>query len=152
MVIGYAAIAAGGLRGTQHFIVNWGRNCMAADRIRIADPPPAHCSSCFQARPTETHVDFGAFFDGPVIGEGVTRHVIDDLIICRTCLERAGVLVGLGNVVEVRDELQNAESENDRLMETVRGLKSYIAKLEAARDERPDELLDSPKRRRKVAA
>jgi hypothetical protein len=125
---------------------------MAADRIKLAEPAPPHCSSCFQAKPQVTHVDFGAFYDGPAIGEGVTMHVIDDLIICRDCLERAGTLIGLGDIVEVRDELRHAESENDNLMETVRRLKAHVESLEQVRDNRPDEILDPPKRHRKRVA
>src|SRR4051794_23314642 len=121
---------------------------MAADRIHISEPAPPHCSSCFSAKPQTTHVDFGAAWDGPVIeGEGVVQHVIDDLIICADCIRTAGRLVGLGYVEDVSAELNQAETANDNLMETIRNLKGYIGVLESARDNRPDELLDSPKRK-----
>lgn len=122
---------------------------MAADRIHLVDIAPPHCSACFQAKPQSPHVDFGAAWDGPVIGEGVTQHVIDDLVICKTCLIDAGRQIGLGDVERVTEELRNAERENDGLMEQVRGLKAYIASLEEVRDNRPNELLDPPKQTRK---
>jgi hypothetical protein len=62
---------------------------MAADRIHLADPAPPHCSGCFQQKPQERHVDFGAAYDGPVVPAlegtvGVVGHVIEDLILCET--------------------------------------------------------------------
>jgi hypothetical protein len=126
---------------------------VAADRIRLAETNPAHCSACFQGKPQSRHIDFGAAWDGPVIpGEGVVQHVIDDLIICEACLRDAGRQLGLGDVDKVTEELRNAERENDRLMENVRGLKAYAANLENARDSRPNELLDPPKAKSKPRA
>jgi hypothetical protein len=119
---------------------------VAADRIRIAEPSPAHCSSCFSAKPTQAHVDFGAAWDGPVIGEGVTMHVIDDLIICSDCLVRAGTLIGLGDVTAITAELRRAEEENDRLMESLAALRSHVQALEEVLNGRPNELLDPPKK------
>jgi hypothetical protein len=111
-----------------------------AERIKIAEPNPSHCSSCFSQKPRMVHVDFGAYYDGPVIrdSEGVVQNVIDDLIICRDCLRRAGLLVGLGEVEKVEAELQNAVTENDDLMEQIRGLKAYISKFEEAMALRPN--------------
>jgi hypothetical protein len=121
-----------------------------AERIKIAEPNPSHCSSCFSQKPRMVHVDFGAYYDGPVIrdSEGVVQNVIDDLIICRDCLRRAGLLVGLGEVEKVEQELHNAVEENDRLMERLRGLQLYVDKMEEAMALRPN---GKPKPR-KVAA
>jgi hypothetical protein len=111
-----------------------------AERIKIADVAPAYCSSCFSQKPRMVHVDFGAFYDGPVIRseEGLVQHQIDDLIICRDCLRRAGLLVGLGEVEKVEAELHNAVEENDRLMERLRGLQVYVDKMEEAMALRPN--------------
>jgi len=128
---------------------------VAADRIRLLETQdnPPHCSSCFQGKPQSRHVDFGAAWDGPVIqGEGVVQHQIDDLIICEACLRDAGRQVNLGDVERVTEELRNAERENDDLMEQLRGLKAYIANFEAARDSRPNELLDPPKTKSRTRA
>lgn len=97
----------------------------------------------------------GAAWDGPVVqGEGVVQHVIDDLILCSDCVRAAAALIGMGFVENVAAELHEAETANDHLMETIRGLKAYIQNLEAVRDGRPNEILDGPKRqsKRKVAA
>lgn len=128
---------------------------MAADRIKIAEPAPPHCSSCFGAKPTKPHVDFGASYDGPAIGEGVTMHVIDDLIICEECLVTAGKLINLGDVTAVVAELHRAEEENDKLMEQVASLRAHVRALEEVRNGRPNELLDPPRKakaRAKAAA
>jgi len=85
-------------------------------------------------------------------GEGVVQHQIDDLIICESCLRDAGRQVNLGDVERVTEELRNAERENDDLMEQLRGLKAYIANFEAARDSRPNELLDPPKTKSRTRA
>lgn len=105
-----------------------------AERIHLIDVAPAYCSSCFTQKPRMQHVDFGAFYDGPVIKDqdGVTQHVIDDLILCADCIRRAGLLIGLGEVESVKAELQNAIQENDQLMERCRGYQAYIDKQDEA--------------------
>ena len=120
---------------------------MAADRIKLAEPAPSHCSSCFSAKPKMRHVDFGAFYDGPVIGEGVVQHVIDDLIVCEQCLTIAARLLGLGDVGAVEAELHRAEEENDRLLAEKGQLREYSENLKAALLNRPEE-----NGKRKVAA
>lgn len=110
---------------------------MAADRIHLASPAPPHCSSCFGAYPSRPHVDFGATYDGPVLGEGVTMHVIDDLVICEDCLVTAGKLIGLGDVVAVTAEMHRLEHENDDRLQEIIELRNYVERLEAVRDGRP---------------
>lgn len=116
---------------------------MAADRIRLTEVAPPYCSSCFTQKPRMRHIDFGAVYDGPVIRseEGLTLHQIDDLIICQSCLEVAGRLIGLGHIEKVQAELQNAIAENDELMERCRGYQAYIEAQESAnklRDQLPN--------------
>ena len=121
-----------------------------AEKIHLADVAPPYCSSCFNQKPQMVHVDFGAAYDGPVIKseENLVMHVIDDLIICRDCLRRAGLLVGLGEVEKVAAELHNAVEENDKLMERMRSLQAYAKTLEEAIALRPN----GKPAKRKVAA
>lgn len=60
--------------------------------MKIADPNPSYCSSCFQQKPEMLHVDFDAAWDGPVI-DGSIKVAIDDLVICRACLMDAWALL-----------------------------------------------------------
>ena len=107
-----------------------------AERIQLVDVAPAYCSSCFTQKPRMQHVDFGAYYDGPVIKseDGQVQHVIDDLILCADCIRRAGMLIGLGEVERVTQELRNAEAENDELMERCRGYQAFIDAQEQANE------------------
>ena len=62
--------------------------------MRIADPNPAFCSSCFQQRFKMIHIDFQVAWDGPVINHEGLRMSIDDLIICQECMLAAASLLG----------------------------------------------------------
>jgi hypothetical protein len=101
-------------------------------RIHLADPSPPHCSACFQAKPAERHVDFSASTDGPVIPEqftgavGVVGHVIDEIIICETCLAEAARLVGLEDAAKLRGQLDQALAANDRLHEQLAGTRTGV--------------------------
>ena len=116
---------------------------MAADCIHIAEPAPPHCSGCFQQKPEQTHVDFGAAYDGPVVpalegSVGVVGHVIEDLILCEDCLGTAAALVGLGNAAALTAERDQLEAGNRELRAQLAGFKDYTAKLEAALAAKPE--------------
>jgi hypothetical protein len=114
---------------------------MAADRIAIAQPAPPHCSGCYQQKPQETHVDFGAAYDGPVVpalagSVGVVGHSIDELVLCSTCIRTAAALIGLhdqGPLIAERDQL---EAGNRTLRGELAGYRDYVERLEG-RDRRP---------------
>ena len=115
---------------------------MAADRIQIAEPAPPRCSACFQAKPQETHVDFGAAYDGPVVPAaenvaGLVGHVIDDLILCETCITEAAKLIGLDNAAAVIAERDQLEAGNRELRAKLAGFEDYANKLQAALDAKP---------------
>lgn len=71
--------------------------------MRIANPNPVYCSSCFQQKPHDTHVDFEVAWDGPVISLDGLRMTIDDLVICKDCLISAAGLVGM---VDADDDIR----------------------------------------------
>jgi hypothetical protein len=128
---------------------------MAADRIHLADPAPPHCSGCFQQKPQERHVDFGAAYDGPVVPAlegtvGVVGHVIEDLILCETCIAEAGKLVDLGNAAALTAERDQLEAGNRELRAKNAGLTDYVAKLEAAVAAKPEPA--KPRQQRQKAA
>lgn len=107
---------------------------MAADRIHIAQPAPAHCTGCFQAKPHMRHVDFGAFYDGPVMQAaiGTLPHVIDDLILCEDCLRDAGRLVGLGDATQLNERIEALEQLRNDLGERLTAALAHIDQLEKA--------------------
>jgi hypothetical protein len=133
---------------------------MAADRIAIAQPAPAHCSGCYQHKPQETHVDFGAAYDGPVVpalagSVGVVGHSIDELVLCSTCIQTAAALIGLsdqGPLIAERDQL---EAGNRTLRGELAGYRDYVERLEAAVGARPADrqgMREAPRRPAKARA
>lgn len=90
-------------------------------RIHIVDPAPPYCAACYQAVPEKRHVDFGASTDGAVLpaalndAVGVVGHVIDEIVVCETCIAHAADLIGLGDVAELKERLAVSEARNDQL-------------------------------------
>lgn len=102
-----------------------------AARIHIAKPSPPYCAACYQAKPGETHVDFGAATDGPMLAPlegavGVIGHSVDDIVICSTCIAEAARLVGLENAAELREQLDAANATNDTLHERLDSQRSGV--------------------------
>lgn len=101
---------------------------------RLAETPPARCSACNLQRPEKRHIDFDAWWDGPVVegglatGEGVVRGPrvsIDELVICEDCLRDAGRLIDLepvegGRVELLEQQLEDARSVNLELQSHVK--------------------------------
>lgn len=54
--------------------------------MKLADPKPVYCSSCFAQQPHKDHIDFEVAWDGPVINTDGIRIPIDDLYVCEDCL------------------------------------------------------------------
>lgn len=109
--------------------------------MRTAEPAPAFCSGCFQARPDMLHVDFEVAWDGPVIqdgvatGDGATQTVstsIDDLMLCEKCVRAAAAHVGMVDPGVQAAELEQLREINERLVEKNRGLEDYASRMEAA--------------------
>lgn len=101
-------------------------------KMRLVDGGTPYCASCYQQQPEMRHIDFGAAFDGPTL-EGATKVMIDDLIVCETCLRTAVALIGItGDVEELQDELRLANQQLMELGERNRGLEHYRSQLEAA--------------------
>jgi hypothetical protein len=110
---------------------------MAADRIQLAQPAPPHCSGCFQAKPTQRHVDFGASYDGPMLpaidgAAGVIGHSIDELILCEDCINQAAGLLGLVRAEAVVAERDQLEEGNRALRMENAGLRDYTDSLARA--------------------
>jgi hypothetical protein len=101
---------------------------------RVADPAPAYCAACFQAKPGSPHVDFGSAYDGPVlVDDAGVRQSIDDLVVCESCVRDATRVLEL-HVAPIDDvERDRAAAERD-----ARAWREYAVALEAAHARRPE--------------
>lgn len=125
--------------------------------MKVAETPPAACSCCFQAKPQMTHVDFEVAWDGPTVTDGILDEdgqvvhtlttAIDDMVVCEECLCAAAALVGMVNPTVQAEELEQLRQANQTLVERLRGLEDYNAKLGAAVAARPE-----PAKRKRQAA
>lgn len=86
--------------------------------MKLTAGSPAYCSSCFQAKPGMRHVDFEAYYDGPIIESKNFKQPIDDLIICEDCLKVAGELVDLSEHAKLL-------RERNELKQEVQALRKY---------------------------
>lgn len=127
--------------------------------MRQASRPPAYCAGCFQQKPETRHIDFEAFFDGPVmnmpeVGPGI-KVAIDDLVLCEDCVTNAAKMLGWveGKAIkqendELGEALEMANAHIEDLLETVEGLREANRKA-------MDDKFGKPKRvsiRRSAAA
>lgn len=82
--------------------------------MKIASPTPPYCSSCFGSKPTLVHIDFEAYWDGPIIDGVGFKQPIDDLVICSECLTAAAEVIGLTDhkkILHERNELKQEVQE-----------------------------------------
>lgn len=129
--------------------------------MRLTSTAPKLCSSCFQQKLDEPHVDFDSAWDGPRFQNGVAGEdgevvttlpvSIDDLIICESCLRAALKLLpgdDRDDVIErLREQVRTLEADAEKRGE-------YVEKLEAAIAAKPEEArsaLPAPLRRRRGA-
>lgn len=110
-------------------------------KIHLAHVPPSACASCFGQYPDRRHIDFGAFYDGPVLpsGEdtvGVVGLAVDDLVICDECVAAAAIQLGLGDIEHKQFELEAALAHSRELAERLAGAMALISAQEKAAEER----------------
>lgn len=125
------------------------------DRIHIAEPSPPYCAACFQAKPQQRHVDFGAAYDGPTVPAlentiGVVGHTIDDLVICEDCLQLAAKLIGLEDSEALQKRIATRDDSIETLQERVEALERLNASLETTKKAR--EAIQSLSRRPRAKA
>lgn len=117
-----------------------------AAKIRLTEIPPHACSSCFGQYTDRRHVDFNAFYDGPVMdaaenvagGKGVS---IDDLVLCEECVLAASKLLGCEPFPAERiEELEAAlveskatEAATRNAYEAVQAAQEAVAKVPTPR-------------------
>jgi hypothetical protein len=84
--------------------------------MKIANPTPAYCACCFTQKIGTRHIDFEAYFDGPVIdpGNGM-KQTIDDLILCEDCVRTAAKFIGMVDNEEANEELAKLRAEVNQL-------------------------------------
>lgn len=109
---------------------------MEPAHIRVADVAPPYCSACFQQKPQQRHVDFGASWDGPVLealagAVGVIGQSIDELIVCEDCVKDAARKIGLVDAGQL-EPLAQLELANAQLHQRVEQLEAHVGALEAA--------------------
>lgn len=94
--------------------------------MKLRDTPPTYCSACFNQNVELQHVDFEAYWDGPVLDmEGSIKVPIDDLVLCETCLSAGAMIIGMIHNKQMR-------TENFELGRALEEKDHYIAVLEKA--------------------
>lgn len=110
--------------------------------MKFADPKPPFCSSCFQ-HSTGNHVDFEAFYDGPVIEKDGTKIPVDDLILCEECVRRAGELLGMIDPKRALNVEEEAKAQLDAMKVELTAKDRVISDLQHTMKE----LVDHPVKR-----
>jgi hypothetical protein len=110
-------------------------------KIHLADIPPSACAACFGQYPDRRHIDFGAFYDGPILPSGadqvgVVGLAVDDLVICEECLKAAAAQLGLGDAEQVEAEKDELAGRVEELSERLAGAMALISAQEKAAEER----------------
>jgi hypothetical protein len=110
-------------------------------KIHLATVPPSACAACFGQYPDRRHIDFGAFYDGPILPSGadqvgVVGLAVDDLVICEECLKAAATQLGLGDTEKVESEKKDLAGRVEELSERLAGAMALISAQEKAAEER----------------
>lgn len=105
-----------------------------------------YCAACHGQYLDRKHVDFEAYYDGPVVGEDI-KVAIDDLIICDECLKGAGALVGLFPAEELKDENKELGETVEEKDEQIKVQHELISDLEKTLAKFTDEKIQRPDRR-----
>ena len=99
--------------------------------MKLAAISPSRCSSCHGQYPERQHVDFDAYWDGPVIDENNgMKQAIDDLIICEDCLKAAATLIGMVEDKQMVKENYELGKAVEKKQETIDQQNIMIANLE----------------------
>ena len=126
--------------------------------MRLANPKPGFCSSCYAAAPDRRFVDFEAAYDGtPILHrENQTIEVLpwdgriashDDLYLCENCVREAGEILGF------KPELHSKQFNEIRRQELeIEHWKSTAKRLQAELDVQFESAFGPTKPRRRVAA
>lgn len=91
--------------------------------MKVASPPPTFCAACHCSAPEKKHVDFEAYYDGPVVDGLTHKQPIDDLVLCVDCIKPAAMLVGMVDNKAMQTEnyeLGKAVEEKDIQLEIYR--------------------------------
>lgn len=97
--------------------------------MKLADITPTYCSSCHCQNAELRHVDFEAYWDGPVLGDDV-KVPIDDLVLCEDCLKAGGLLIGLIDNKAMRTENFELGRALDAKNEEIEEMRKVISDLE----------------------
>jgi hypothetical protein len=108
-----------------------------ANKIRLAEHAPPACASCFSQQPDMPHVDFGAYFDGPVL-DGAKHIQVDDLVICEQCLTEAASILGLTSNAKLEERIQRAAQRLGESEARNEAQAKHIADLTAALASKPE--------------
>lgn len=111
---------------------------------KLLDTVPTFCARCHGQYTDRRHVDFEAYYDGPVLERDGIKVAIDDLILCEECWAEAAPLFGFSRdedpeVVRLRSETAAQRAELGRLS-------AYISRLEKTLAQRPEQLPAAEKR------
>lgn len=125
--------------------------------MKIADRI-LYCSACRGQYLDRQHVDFEAYYDGPVITEdevieGVkTYTAIDDLVLCEKCLRGAGELIGLFPAEELKKENEELGEAVELAHQQVIERDELISDLQHTIKKLSDDTFQRPQRRPKMVA
>ena len=98
--------------------------------MKIADRAPTYCAACHCQDAEKAHVDFEAYYDGPVVDGLTHKQPIDDLVLCEDCLGAGATLIGWIHNKRMRQEnfeLGRAIEEKDGYIQV---LEKVISDLE----------------------
>lgn len=101
--------------------------------MKIANPNPAYCAACFSQKLGMRHIDFEAYFDGPVIDEANgMKQCIDDLVICEECIETAATKIGMVRDAEAQETIEKLRAEIGQLRALRARNAQKLARIEKA--------------------
>jgi hypothetical protein len=114
---------------------------------------PQRCSACFNQQPALRHVDFDAACDRGYGQEEAVKVVMDDLILCESCVKEGARLIGMTDSHELHTRLDALEHQVDVERKLRRQAQNYADTMEDALTKRPEQVqIDHRRKPRKQIA
>lgn len=98
---------------------------------------PMYCAACRNQDSGVRHVDFDAAVERG-FGDGPMPTSMDDLIVCEGCLRTAALLIDMGDLAELRDQLAACQKKLSQEQYRADAADKYAERLEEAFSSRPN--------------
>lgn len=118
--------------------------------MKLDDGKLIHCASCNRQDLDLRHIDFEAYYDGPMVDEETYRYQVTDLIICENCLKEASHILGYVQADDIKQENAELGEALEARVAEIEKLHELVSDLEKTVEHLADKKIQRPARKPKI--